>query len=204
MHLKMSSTGRPGDEICEFLLFTVTDGHHFGSYDYENFACLFKRGVEAYFLTNTLSYLKQPSNFTCRRLVTESWFCTLLIYHRLHICRDGHLDPSAPYGISDITYNYRPIQLVCDSFTILVSDPEGVRGYFYAVDCMLFGRVALSHYVPVDDPICYIVSCTRIRSSGATCWLCFYGRESVNQLYYQAQLVLMEDIPRHSFITSSE
>ena len=30
------------------------------------------------FFTNTLSYLKQPSNVTCRRLVTESWVWTLL------------------------------------------------------------------------------------------------------------------------------
>ena len=67
------------DEINEFLLFTVTDGGHFGFYALENSARLFKRGVGAYFFTNTLSYPKQPSNVTCKRLVTESWFWTLLL-----------------------------------------------------------------------------------------------------------------------------
>ena len=62
------------DEISEFLLFTVIDGGHFGFYALENSARLFKRGVGAYFFTNTLSYPKQTSNVTCRKLVTESWF----------------------------------------------------------------------------------------------------------------------------------
>ena len=66
------------DEISEFFLFTVTDGGHFEFYAPENSARLFERDVGAYFFTNTLSYLKQPSNVTCRRLVTESWFWTLL------------------------------------------------------------------------------------------------------------------------------
>ena len=55
-------TGRPVDEISEFLLFTVTNGGHFRFYALENSARFFKRGVVAYFFTNTLSYLKQPSN----------------------------------------------------------------------------------------------------------------------------------------------
>ena len=71
------------DEISDFSLFTVTDGGHFGFYALENFARLFKRGVGAYFFTNTLSYLKQPSNVTCRMLVTESWFWTLLLVERI-------------------------------------------------------------------------------------------------------------------------
>ena len=78
MHSKMCSTGRPVDEISEFLLFTETDGGHFVFYAPENSARLFKRGVGAYFFKNTLSYPKQPSNVTCRRLVTKSWFWTLL------------------------------------------------------------------------------------------------------------------------------
>ena len=52
----------------------MTDGGHFGFYALENSARLFKRGIGAYFFTNTLSHLKQPSNLTCRRLVMESWF----------------------------------------------------------------------------------------------------------------------------------
>ena len=72
------------DEISEFLLFIVTDGAHFGFYALENFASPFKRGVGAYFFTNTLSYLKQPSNVTCRRLVPESWFWTLLLVISSH------------------------------------------------------------------------------------------------------------------------
>ena len=87
MHSKMSSTGRPMDEISEFLLFTVTDGGHFGFYDLKNSTRLFKRGVGANFFifTNTLRYLKQLSNVTCRRLVTESWFWTLLIRNCLKV-----------------------------------------------------------------------------------------------------------------------
>ena len=50
MHSKMSSAGRPLDEISEFLLFTVTDGGHFGFYALENSAGLFKRGIGAFFL----------------------------------------------------------------------------------------------------------------------------------------------------------
>ena len=50
MHSKMYSTGRPVDEIGEFLLFIVTDGGHFGFYALENSARLFKRGVGACFL----------------------------------------------------------------------------------------------------------------------------------------------------------
>ena len=38
------------DEISEFLLFTLTDGCHFGFYALENSARLLKRGVGAYFL----------------------------------------------------------------------------------------------------------------------------------------------------------
>ena len=68
----MISTGRSVDEISEFMLFTVTDDGHFEFYALENFARLFKKGVGAYFFTNTLCYLKQPSNITCRRLFTES------------------------------------------------------------------------------------------------------------------------------------
>ena len=56
------------DEISEFLLFTVTDGGHFEFYTLENAVHLFKRGVGAYFFIITLSYLKQPSNVTCRGL----------------------------------------------------------------------------------------------------------------------------------------
>ena len=58
--------------------FTVTDGGHFGFYALENSARLFKGGVVTYFFTNTLRYLKQAANLTCRRLVTESGFWTLL------------------------------------------------------------------------------------------------------------------------------
>ena len=57
MHLKMSSTGGLVDEISEFLLFTVTDGGHFGFYSLENSARLLKRGVGAYFF---YKYLKLP------------------------------------------------------------------------------------------------------------------------------------------------
>ena len=80
MHSKMCSTGRPVDEISEFLLFTVTDGSHLVFYALENSARLFKRGVGAYFFLNTSSYPKQLSNVTCRRLVTESLFWTLLFF----------------------------------------------------------------------------------------------------------------------------
>ena len=73
------------DEISEFLLFTMTDGGHFGFYALENSARPFKRGVRAYFFTNTSSYLKQPSNVTCRRLVMESWFWTLLQNNVLYV-----------------------------------------------------------------------------------------------------------------------
>ena len=45
------------DEISEFLLFTVTDGGHFGFYALKNFARLFIRGVGAYFF---YKYLKLP------------------------------------------------------------------------------------------------------------------------------------------------
>ena len=64
MHSKMCSTGRPEDEISELSLFTVTDGGHFGFYTLKNSARPFKRGVGAYFFTNTFSYPKQPSNVT--------------------------------------------------------------------------------------------------------------------------------------------
>ena len=64
----MCSTGRPVDEISEFLLFTVTDGGHFGFYALENSARLFKRGVEAYFFTNTLSYQNNRQT-----LLAEGW-----------------------------------------------------------------------------------------------------------------------------------
>ena len=57
------------DEISEFLLFTVTDGSYFGFYALGNSHPPFQRSL---FFTNTLSYLKQPSNLTCRRLVAES------------------------------------------------------------------------------------------------------------------------------------
>ena len=66
MHSKMSSTGRPVDEISELFLFTVINSGHFGFYAVENTAHLFERGVGAYIFTNTLSYLKQPSNLTCK------------------------------------------------------------------------------------------------------------------------------------------
>ena len=72
MYFKMNSTGRPVDEISELLHFSVTDGAHFGFYALENSACLFKRGVGAYFLTNTSNYLKQPSNLTCRSAILLS------------------------------------------------------------------------------------------------------------------------------------
>ena len=38
------------DEIIELLLFSVTDGGHFGFYALKNSARLFKRGVGAFFL----------------------------------------------------------------------------------------------------------------------------------------------------------
>ena len=41
MHSQISSTGRPVDEISELLIFTVTDGGHFGFYALENSAFLF-------------------------------------------------------------------------------------------------------------------------------------------------------------------
>ena len=52
----MSSTGRPVDEISEFLLLTVIEVGHFGFYALENSARLFKRGVGAFFY----KYLKLP------------------------------------------------------------------------------------------------------------------------------------------------
>ena len=129
MHSNMSSTGKPVDEISEFLLFTVTDGGHFGFCALENSARLFKRGVVAYFFTNTLSYLKQASNLTCRRFVTESGFWTLLLAHcvvhvmlkateldLMHVIgRVGHLDhphtqylgQSHHYIVASILYTYR-------------------------------------------------------------------------------------------------
>ena len=67
MHAKMCSTGRPVDEISEFLLFTVTDGGHFGFYALENSTRLFKRGVEAYFF---YKYLKLPKT-TVKRYLQE-------------------------------------------------------------------------------------------------------------------------------------
>ena len=45
------------DKISEFLLFTVTDGGHFGFYALKNSAHFFKRGVGAYFF---YKYLKLP------------------------------------------------------------------------------------------------------------------------------------------------
>ena len=57
MHSKMSSTGRPVDEISVISLFTVIDGGHFGFYALENFARLFKRGIGAYFF---YKFLKVP------------------------------------------------------------------------------------------------------------------------------------------------
>ena len=68
MHSKMSSTGKPVDEISEFFLFTVSDDGHLGFYAVENSARLFKKGVAAYFYLKAT--LKLPSNLTCRRLVT--------------------------------------------------------------------------------------------------------------------------------------
>ena len=41
MHLKVSSTGKPVDEISEYLLFIVIDGGHFGLYDPQNSAHFF-------------------------------------------------------------------------------------------------------------------------------------------------------------------
>ena len=64
MHSKMSSTGRPLDEISEFLLFTVTDGGHFGFYALKHSARLFKRGVGAFFY----KYLKVPKTIVKRYL----------------------------------------------------------------------------------------------------------------------------------------
>ena len=61
----MCSTWRPVDEISEFLLFTVTDGGHFGFYARENSARLFKRGVGAYFF---YKYLKLPKTTVKRYL----------------------------------------------------------------------------------------------------------------------------------------
>ena len=68
MYSKMSSTGRPVNEISEFLLFTVTDGGHFGFYALENSARLFKRGVGAYFLQ--IPYATQNNRQT---LLAECW-----------------------------------------------------------------------------------------------------------------------------------
>ena len=53
------------EEISEFLLFTVTDGGHFGFYALENSARLFKRGVGAYFF---YKYLKLPKTTVKRYL----------------------------------------------------------------------------------------------------------------------------------------
>ena len=41
MYSQMSSTGKPVDEISEFLIFTVTDSGHFEFYALENSARLF-------------------------------------------------------------------------------------------------------------------------------------------------------------------
>ena len=68
MHLKRCSTGRPVDEISEFLLLAVTDGIHFGFYALENSARLFKRSVGAYFFTNTSRYLNNHQT-----LLAEGW-----------------------------------------------------------------------------------------------------------------------------------
>ena len=57
MHSKMSSTGRPLVEISEFLLFTVTDGGHFGFYALKNSARLF-----------FYKYLKVPETIVKRYL----------------------------------------------------------------------------------------------------------------------------------------
>ena len=53
----MIHTGRPVDEISEFLLFTVAEDSHFRFYALENFARFFERGVGAYYF---YKYLKLP------------------------------------------------------------------------------------------------------------------------------------------------
>ena len=47
----------------------------------------FKRGVAAYFVTNTLKYQKKASNFVTRGLVTE--FMILPLLHVIHYCYDN-------------------------------------------------------------------------------------------------------------------
>ena len=65
MHSKVCSTGGSVDEISEFLLFTVTNDGYFGFYALENSACLFKRGVGAYFF---YKYPKLPKTTVERYL----------------------------------------------------------------------------------------------------------------------------------------
>ena len=45
---------------------------------FKTFCLPFQKRRRSFFFTNTLRYLKQSSNVTCRRLVSESWFWTLL------------------------------------------------------------------------------------------------------------------------------
>ena len=79
MHSKLGFTGRPAGGISEYLLFTMIEGGDFGFRSLQNSAHLLWRNVKAYFLTNSLKYLKQLSKLTCQRMVTGVWILTLLL-----------------------------------------------------------------------------------------------------------------------------
>ena len=87
MHSKMSSTGRPVEEISGFLLFTLTDDFHFGFYGLEKFRPLFQKRRRSLFF---YKYLKLPKT-TVKPNLQKAGHGIMVLNPTIEISSNSHL-----------------------------------------------------------------------------------------------------------------